>query len=166
MSLSHGLLEQAQHLARRERGKPKQVSLRRAISAAYYAVFHLLLEEMAAQSVPAAVAPMRSVATRAVNHSDVRKVCTWFASGGNLPGGLTLSAPTSADLRLVADTFVRLMQNRHAADYDLAARFKRSDTVVLVELAEQAFAAWGRIRATEEGKAFLLFLLITDRWRR
>src|SRR5207237_8369588 len=36
------LLELADHLARREPRRPKQVSLRRAISSAYYAVFHAL----------------------------------------------------------------------------------------------------------------------------
>jgi hypothetical protein len=36
------LLEVADHLARRDPGRPKQVSLRRAIATAYYAVFHAL----------------------------------------------------------------------------------------------------------------------------
>ena len=42
MSLATDLLEQADHLARRERKRPKQASLRRAVSAAYYGLFHLL----------------------------------------------------------------------------------------------------------------------------
>jgi hypothetical protein len=45
MSLATDLLEQARHLLRRERRRPRQASLRRAISAAYYALFHLLIEE-------------------------------------------------------------------------------------------------------------------------
>jgi len=43
--LPEGLLEQAQHLARREPKRPRQASLRRAISTAYYALFHLLISE-------------------------------------------------------------------------------------------------------------------------
>ena len=39
------LLEQAQHLANRERKRPRQASLRRAVSTAYYALFHLLVSE-------------------------------------------------------------------------------------------------------------------------
>ncbi len=39
------LLEQAERLAMLEIKKPKQASLRRAISAAYYAMFHLLVDE-------------------------------------------------------------------------------------------------------------------------
>lgn len=45
MSLAKDLLEQAKHLASRERKRPKQASLRRAVSTAYYAVFYLLIGE-------------------------------------------------------------------------------------------------------------------------
>jgi hypothetical protein len=45
MRLPEGLLEQAQHLVKREPKRPKQASLRRAISTAYYALFHLLISE-------------------------------------------------------------------------------------------------------------------------
>jgi len=41
------LLEQAHHLAKRERNRPRQASLRRAVSTAYYALFHLLISEAA-----------------------------------------------------------------------------------------------------------------------
>jgi hypothetical protein len=45
VSLHRDLLEQAGHLAKREPKKPRQASLRRAISAAYYALFHLLVDQ-------------------------------------------------------------------------------------------------------------------------
>ena len=45
MRLPAGLLEQAWHLSKREPKRPKQASLRRAISTAYYALFHLLISE-------------------------------------------------------------------------------------------------------------------------
>ena len=41
MSFPNDLLEQARHLANREPKRPKQASLRRAVSTAYYALFHL-----------------------------------------------------------------------------------------------------------------------------
>ena len=47
MPFAHDLLEQSRHLANRERKKPKQASLRRAVSTAYYALFHLLASEAA-----------------------------------------------------------------------------------------------------------------------
>jgi len=45
MSLAKDLLDQANRLARSEKSKPKQASLRRAVSTAYYALFHLLIAE-------------------------------------------------------------------------------------------------------------------------
>ena len=47
MPFPNDLLEQARHLANREPKRPKQASLRRAVSAAYYALFHLLAAETA-----------------------------------------------------------------------------------------------------------------------
>ncbi len=48
MSLADDLLEQSFELAAREAGAPdvpKQASMRRAVSTAYYALFHLLVGE-------------------------------------------------------------------------------------------------------------------------
>src|ERR1700684_3228614 len=45
LALHNDLLEQAEHLARREPKRPRQASLRRAVSAAYYALFHFLISE-------------------------------------------------------------------------------------------------------------------------
>lgn len=45
MAFAEDLLVQACNLARRERTKPKQASLRRAVSTAYYAPFHLLIKD-------------------------------------------------------------------------------------------------------------------------
>ncbi|MGO9228583.1 MAG: hypothetical protein ACLQKA_05140, partial [Bryobacteraceae bacterium] len=42
MPYADDLLEQSRHLAQRERKRPRQASLSRAISTAYYALFHLL----------------------------------------------------------------------------------------------------------------------------
>ncbi|MBS1874595.1 MAG: hypothetical protein JSU00_15375 [Acidobacteria bacterium] len=48
MGLPEDLLEQADHLARWDWKHPKQASLRRAVSTAYYAVFHMLVSEAVA----------------------------------------------------------------------------------------------------------------------
>jgi hypothetical protein len=45
MGLAQDLLQQADHLAAYEGANPSQASLRRAVSTAYYALFHLLVEE-------------------------------------------------------------------------------------------------------------------------
>ena len=45
MSLAQDLLDQADHLVNMDGANPKQASLRRAVSTAYYALFHLLVDE-------------------------------------------------------------------------------------------------------------------------
>ena len=45
MAFHQDLLKQAIQLARNESRKPKQASLRRAVSTAYYALFHFLIYE-------------------------------------------------------------------------------------------------------------------------
>ena len=68
--------------------------------------------------------------------------------------------------RLMADACLLLQQRRHEADYDMIARLTRSQAQQLVRRAEQAFAAWERVRGSEEARAFLLLLVVTDRWKR
>ena len=45
MTLANDLLAQAKHLATKEPRRPRDASLRRAVSSAYYALFHLLTAE-------------------------------------------------------------------------------------------------------------------------
>jgi len=45
MPFADDLLKQAYHLASKERKNPKQASLRRAVSTAYHALVHLLIDE-------------------------------------------------------------------------------------------------------------------------
>ena len=52
MSLAEELLEHARFLANLDPRATSQANIRRAISTAYYAVFHLLAAEVAAQVSP------------------------------------------------------------------------------------------------------------------
>ena len=52
MSLHSDLLKQARFLARKERKKPTQASLRRSVSASYCALFHLLVEQATRLMLP------------------------------------------------------------------------------------------------------------------
>jgi hypothetical protein len=45
MGFADDLLEQAYHLLNKDGDDPKEASLRRAVSTAYYALFHLLIDE-------------------------------------------------------------------------------------------------------------------------
>lgn len=52
MPFPEDLLQQAYDLASKEPENPKQTSLRRAVSTAYYALFHLLIDEGCRQNGP------------------------------------------------------------------------------------------------------------------
>src|SRR5438045_561666 len=78
MSLQGDLIEQAEHLVRRERGRPRQASLRRAISSAYYALFHLLIHEATFRVIrnPS----LRQRFSRAFEHGDMKNASRAFAN--------------------------------------------------------------------------------------
>jgi hypothetical protein len=86
MAFADDLLEQAYHLARRERKNPTQASLRRAVSTAYYALFHLLIDEAVGNW---AVERQRSVLARTFDHGRMKKVCEDYVNNyygsGSLP---------------------------------------------------------------------------------
>ena len=169
MSLASDLLTQAKFLASLDRGRPKQASLRRSISTAYYSLFHLLLQESSFMLAPGSLAIMQPLVTRSINHSDIKKVARWFAGPwGNLPDELKARCtnPIPADLALFADTFSEMQHQRHEADYNIIKRFRRSESQKLISDTEAAMLAWSRIRRSEEAKQFLLCLIITDRWKR
>jgi hypothetical protein len=121
MAFADDLLKQAYHLANKERKNPTQASLRRAVSTAYYALFHLLIEEAARNW---AIARQRSILERTFDHGKMKGICEdhvkAFFIGGAPPDGLPL--------KNVAQIFSGLQQKRHTADYDngfLWSRTKR-----------------------------------------
>ena len=61
MSLADDLLSQANRLAAASTGRPRQADLRRAVSASYYALFHLLIgdavQRLNPQPAPGAAEP-------------------------------------------------------------------------------------------------------------
>lgn len=76
MSLQRDLLRQARQLALHEPRRPRQASLRRAVSAAYYAVFHLLLDAVSREVVSGSDHDLlRQTVSRAVTHAEMKKAC-------------------------------------------------------------------------------------------
>ncbi len=128
----HHLLDQARHLARRQRGRPRQTDLCRAVSAAYYALFHGLCEDCVGLLLFGPARPGWNLAYRAVQHSDAKRACAALLH--------RLGAPLP--LRGFAEAFVTLQQERHQADYDPNPGFTRSKALSLVDLAEDARRAY------------------------
>ena len=166
MSLHAGLLKQAKHLAAKEPRRPQQASLRRAVSASYYALFHMLVDDATRLMLPGrARHPLRDCLARAFQHAAMRKVAQQFSTdtvSQRLGPGLTgqrLQAPLVA----VATTFVDLQEARHEADYDRARRFTRREVLDLVDRVDQAFHDWPGVRRTVQADTFLTGLLIFGR---
>jgi uncharacterized protein (UPF0332 family) len=153
MNLAEDLLEQANHLARREKGKPKQASLRRAVSTAYYAVFHLLVAEAVGNWKRS---DQRSKLARAFEHGRMKQASVKTRSGG-FDGQ---SPQTVANLKTVANAFIRLQEFRHEADYDDSLRLTRTTALARIALAPEAFASWIAIRKEKIAQDYLLALLI------
>jgi hypothetical protein len=157
MSLPLDLLEQADHLSRRETKKPRQASLRRSTSTAYFALFHLLSEEAAATLAPHTSQQARYQLQRCLNHNDIKLACNRFLQTplAHPIAGL-LSATVSNELRSVALAFVQLQDARHGGDYDLNSQWTRSKAIGYVQMTRDAFTAWGQIRRDPEANLFLL----------
>ncbi|MEO1369267.1 MAG: hypothetical protein AAFX50_18980 [Acidobacteriota bacterium] len=162
MSLASDLLKQARQLAMKEPLKPRQASLRRAVSAAYYALFHLLIDEATGRLISGEQRRrLRQVLGRAFGHAEMKIVARGFANGGvsrKLQPALA-GEPVQDELKNVAAAFVDLQAARHEADYDTARRFTREEALDLIDQAETAFQDWKDIRKSLQADTFLVGLL-------
>ena len=166
MSLQDDLRKQARQLAIREPKRPRQASLRRAISTVYYGLFHLLVADssrflLAGQNRQ----HLRETLARAFAHADMKKVAQQFATNrvqGKIAPALA-SNPIPVELQDVAQAFIDLQQARHEADYDVSRRFTRSETLDLIDRVDQAFIDWSQIRRNPAAEAFMFSLLVSSR---
>ena len=167
MSLAWDLMEQADHLVTLERTRPKQASLRRAVSAAYYGLFHLLTSAAAGMVAPNVPEHINHRVQRWLDHGEMKKVCRRFlANQLTNPLADLIGQTASEQMQAVARTFVLLQDARHSADYDLSWSVTRSEASQLIGAAWDAFEAWDEIRNTAEANIFLLSLLLWKNWER
>jgi len=147
MAYHDELLEQATHLAGRDRTRPKQANLRRAVSTAYYALFHLLISEAVGYW---RLKRQRSILARSFDHRKMRGVCNGCRS-------------QMAELNGVTAAFVDLQQSRHLADYDNSKAWTRVEVMSEITTASKAFAMWRRVKSRAEAQDLLLSLFASDR---
>lgn len=143
------LLEQARDLATRGQRRPRQVNLRRAVSSAYYGIFHLLTQDATRSLVSKSTPHLRLLLPRAFVHEEMAQACRTFISTGPLPAVLQQNCPNLTRpprLIAVAQAFVDLQKARHDADYATHLAWTRTMAITEVERAEQAFADWEAIR--------------------
>ena len=158
--MHRNLLEQARHLVRREPRRPRQASLRRAVSTAYYALFHFLIDRACRQVFGGSTRrrQARLILSRAFVHGTMQ-AASRRVGGGNLPVTLGWAAGFAPELQAIARAFVRLQEQRHRADYDLSQPYSRTEAAELVELAGTAINDWGAVADDDSAHLYLVLLL-------
>jgi hypothetical protein len=148
------LRDLADHLARREAGRPKQVSLRRAISTAYYGVFHALAL-LCAESLVGWSKPWEAFTPiyRSLDHSHAKRLFERHRDG-------TLFGEEVAK---IGQIFISLQEARHTADYHpQPLSLSRGETLELIDQARQAVQT---IRTIPADKGVLLAVHLIARQR-
>jgi uncharacterized protein (UPF0332 family) len=160
MGVADDLLTLAGRLANPAPTEPEQASFRRSISTAYYALFHLLVQEAVQCWNGSATA--RFGLERKFEHRTMKEVsnAVWRNSWR---GWSTPSPVVPAELRAVASRFVDLQEARQQADYDNAKTWESTTVQAMVTDAQRAFADWGRIRSHPAANEYLLSLLIGNK---
>lgn len=162
MGFPQDLIEQAEHLALRERTRPKQASLRRPVSTAYYALFHLLVEEACRNWRDAS---QRLTLARAFDHGPMKSSCEQFRAKLIQMSTAGHTAAPEQHLLTVVEAFVESQEARHKADYDSSDRWTRADALTRIDAVKEAFRSWTAVRAEKLAQEFLLSLLVKRRGR-
>jgi hypothetical protein len=155
-----------QSSALRERTRPRQASLRRALSTAYCALFHFLIRETVRQIGPSLGDENSNRARRWFDHGAMYRVARLFSQEavriGNTKEILILN--TGSRVQFIAKLIADLQELRNLADYDPGATFIRSDTLAMVDRVESAFRIWPSCKRSPEANTFLLSLLLWEKW--
>ena len=160
------LFEQAGKLISPPAGRPRQVDVRRAISAAYYAIFHATITAAVDQliGVTSRDQSRYGLAYRSVHHAWLRDLCREIQKSTLSNKFKPYTPPSGFDPNITAfaAAVVELQEKRHSADYDVMIRMNRSDAALAIATAEAALNRFSK--ASEPQRlAFLSLLLFPPR---
>ncbi len=166
--LSDDFLQHARMLSELNEGKPCRADGRRAVSAAYYSLFHLLIESSVEHLAKNWCEPIQIGIHRAYGHKDMKTVCEIFKLQTLsqkyrflLADGISTTVPDA--LKKVACAFIDLQDLRHAADYQISPDIAAEDICRGVLRASEAFEQWKSVSTTEHAKLLLTMLLLKDK---
>ena len=163
MGLAEDLLAVADRLAHPASTDPEQANLRRAVSTAYYALFHLLVGE-AAQLWQGGSPASRLRLERALEHTTMKETSVLFSQPHWSDWeGQSVSVP--ADLREVASAFISLQQARHDADYNGGRTWAPLEAQSKVQQARRAFQQWQAVRTQSVAQDYLLSFIVGKKRR-
>ncbi len=136
-----------------------QAELRRGVSTAYYALFHLLVSETTLNWNRDS---SRNALGRMFDHGLMKRVSDRVADIKKMPFEGRDPIAVSG-VRLVAEAFVYLQDRRHIADYDNGKLWTRWEATVAVSGVRSAFIMWHEIRESDIAQDYLVSLLIRPR---
>ena len=160
MAFADDLLALAQDIAKLPSGTRRQANLRRAVSTAYYALFHLLISEA---TLNWARPELRPVLGRLFDHGPMRS--SSVTSKAELNEYFMGNPPESPErtvaqhLWTVCETFIQAQQRRKDADYNMGREITETDTLTQIESVTEAFKSWNIIRDEATAQAYLLSML-------
>ena len=144
------LIEAARALAESGDAPPTQARLRRAVSTAYYAMFHALAASAADLFIGSTRSPAWHRTYRALEHGRARSACQ--------QGRVMREFP--AEIRRFAEAFIVLQKARQQADYALDTdAYQKSDVLWHIVSAERAISRFGQadVAARRSFAAHVLF---------
>jgi len=153
VGLADDLLEDARHFVAKGAAENRASCMRRAVSTAYYAVFHLFVEDFVGNWP---FADQRARLARMFDHKKMRDAAFTPANEKN-------PTPTEAVLVYVKRAFRQLQADRQRADYDLAWNIVATDVQNAIKLAEDTFAKWRSIRTEDIARHHLLSMFGANR---
>ncbi|HXH57882.1 hypothetical protein [Iamia sp.] len=168
------LIEQADQLAgtwKDTPGRPREVDLRRAVSASYYALFHEVTNLLARWLAPNLLEADQQRLRRHPSHGGIKRVCGWVINPGGAPiklhfaRSLATIASGHSEIANVAQVFLDLQQHRHEADYDHLAVLTKEAVLTDIADAERAVADLRTSLGTREFEAFATLLALCSSGR-
>ena len=152
------LLDQADRLTqRRGRAAPRQADLRRAVSSAYYGLFHAIVGRATDDFFGAALRNTKQYENvyRGVAHGKVRRVCEGIARSAH-PRSVILFGQA---LTAVSGSFINLYEKRHLADYAPLYQITESDAILEITSARLALNQFRTINGAQR-KIFSALILL------
>jgi uncharacterized protein (UPF0332 family) len=159
LAYAEELLQLARNLA--QQNNQSQAALRRAMSTAYYALFHLLVSEASANWSREKLRPELG---RLFQHARMKGASKQLEDkAGKLMKDNQEHEQyvLTRALRLVAGTFVATQQHREDADYNIRKTWTEPEVLDKIKDVEDALEAWTQIRNEDMAQEYLLSLLGT-----
>ena len=133
------------------RGRPRQAELRRAVSAAYYALFHTLA---------LCGANLLAGSTRANRSQQAWRQTYRALEHGHAKNQFNRNVIDRfpREIRNFGEIFVEMQRRRHDADYDPVERFSRSEVQILIDVTERTITLF-ESTAVADRRAFAIYAL-------